>query len=63
MEVIDIIKRCSADGNVLRLPKTELSREDYLAVNKAIEKNGGKWKGGKTFGFVFTDRDAADVIR
>ena len=39
-----------------------MSREDYLAVKKAIEKNGGKWKGGKTFGFVFADRDAADVI-
>ena len=62
MEVIDIIKQCSADGNILRLPKIELSREDYLAVKKAIEKNGGKWKGGKTFGFVFTDRDVTDVI-
>ena len=62
MEVIDIIKQCSADGNILRLPQIELNREDYLAVKKAIEKYGGKWKGGKTFGFVFTDRDAADVI-
>lgn len=62
MEVIEVIKQCSADGNILRLPKMELSREDYLAVKKAIEKNGGKWKGGKTFGFVFADRDAADVI-
>ena len=62
MEVIDIIKQCSADGNILRLPKIELSREDYLAVKKAIEKNGGKWKGGKTFGFVFADRDASDMI-
>lgn len=62
MEVIEIIKQCSADGNVLRLPQMELSRDEYLAVKKAIEKNGGKWKGGKTFGFVFTDRDAADVI-
>ena len=62
MEVIDIIKQCSADGNILRLPKMELSREDYLAVKKAIEKYGGKWKGGKTFGFVFANRDAADVI-
>lgn len=62
MEVIEVIKQCSADGNVLRLPKMELSREDYLAVKKAVEKNGGKWKGGKTFSFVFSDRDAADVI-
>ena len=62
MEVIEVIKQCSADGNILRLPQIELSREDYLAVKKAIEKNGGKWKGGKTFGFVFADRDAADVI-
>ena len=62
MEVIDIIKQCSADGNILRLPKIELSREDYLVVKKAIEKYGGKWKGGKTFGFVFADRDAGDII-
>ena len=62
MEVNEIIKECSVDGNILRLPQMELSREDYLAVKKAIEKYGGKWKGGKTFGFVFADRDAADVI-
>lgn len=62
MEVNEIIKQCSVDGNILRLPQIELSREDYIAVKKAIEKYGGKWKGGKTFGFVFTDRDAADVI-
>lgn len=62
MEVIEIIKQCSADGNILRLPQMELSRDDYLSVKKAIEKNGGKWKGGNTFGFVFTDRAAADVI-
>lgn len=62
MEIIVIIKQCIAEGNILRLPKMELSREDYLAVKKAIEKYGGKWKGRKTFGFVFADRDAADVI-
>lgn len=44
MEVIEVIKQCSADGNVLRLPKMELSREDYLAVKKAVEKNGGNGK-------------------
>ena len=42
MEVIDVIKQCSVDGNIFRLPQIELSREDYLAVKKAIEKNGGK---------------------
>ena len=26
MEVIDIIKQCSADGNILRLPKMEWNR-------------------------------------
>lgn len=62
MEIIEIAKNCTVDGNTLHLPKIELSREDYLAVKKVFESYGGKWKGGKICGFVFADNNASDVV-
>lgn len=61
MDIIDIVKNCIAEGDVIRLPKIELSREEYLAVKKAFENYGGKWKGGKIYGFVFSSNNAAEV--
>lgn len=60
MEVNDIIKDCTiADGNVIKLPNIQLDRADYLKVKKLFESNGGKWKGGKTQGFIFeTDTES-----
>lgn len=41
------------DGHILRLTAGELSRPDYVAVNKALESLGGKWN-RKERGHVFT---------
>ena len=62
MEINEIIKDCTiADGNVIRLPNIQLERADYMKVKKLFESNGGKWKGGKTQGFVF-DSDAKSIL-
>ena len=62
MEIKDIIKDCTiADGNVIRLPNIQLERADYMKVKKLFESNGGKWKGGKTQGFIF-DADVESIL-
>lgn len=62
MEINEIIKDCTiADGNVIRLPNIQLERADYMKVKKLFESNGGKWKGGKTQGFMF-DSDAKSIL-
>lgn len=62
MEINEIIKDCTiADGNVIRLPNIQLERADYMKVKKLFESNGGKWKGGKTQGFMF-DSDAVSIL-
>ncbi len=48
-----IISRATIEGNILRLNEGQLDRKVYQDVAKAIELIGGKWKGGKTMGFVF----------
>jgi predicted RNA methylase len=51
----DVVSSCTIDGNIVRLPDAKLDRKLYLEVAKAFELIGGKWKGGKTFGFVFSE--------
>lgn len=47
------ISQAKIEGNILRLPPIQLDRAEYVKVAKALELIGGKWKGGKTMGFVF----------
>ena len=54
---VHFTEQCTVSGNVIKLGQTQLSREDYLQIKKLLESRGGKWKGGKTSGFVF-DSDA-----
>lgn len=49
----DVLQKCTVEGNVVKLPSEQLDRKLYLEVAKALELIGGKWKGGKIFGFVF----------
>lgn len=51
----DILKQCYIEGNIIKLPNIQLDRELYLEVKTALELIGGKWKGGKTQGFVFNE--------
>lgn len=49
----DVLKGCTVEGFVVKLPYGQLERKLYQEVAKALELIGGKWKGGKVFGFVF----------
>lgn len=50
----EIIAKSVISGNVLTLPEGQLDRKVYQDVAKALDLIGGKWKGGKVMGFVFT---------
>lgn len=49
----DVLKKCTVSGNVVKLPDTQLERKLYQDVAKSLQLIGGKWTGGKVFGFVF----------
>lgn len=49
----EVLQQCTVDGNVVKLPNIQLDRKLYQDVAKALELIGGKWKGGKVFGFIF----------
>lgn len=51
--VIEFLNQSIIDGNIIKLPSEQLERKQYLEVKKKLELIGGKWKGGKTQGFVF----------
>ena len=58
---IDVLKNCTIEGNVVKLPNVQLDRKLYQEVAKSLELIGGKWKGGKIFGFVFNS-DPTDLL-
>jgi hypothetical protein len=49
-----VLQNCTVEGTTIKLPNEQLERKLYQEVAKSLELIGGKWKGGKTFGFVFT---------
>lgn len=53
MTTTDVLQQCEVSGSIVKLPGTQLDRKIYLEVKKQLELIGGKWKGGKTQGFVF----------
>lgn len=57
-----VLKQCTVDGNVVKLPDTQLDRKVYLEVNKALNLIGGKWKGRPVFGFVFSE-DPTELLK
>lgn len=61
MEAVEVLKKCRVEGNVIKLPEGQLERNLYQEVAKALELIGGKWKGGKIFGFVFVT-DPTDLL-
>lgn len=52
---INVLKNCTVDGLIVRLPEGQLERDIYLEVKKRLELIGGKWKGGKIGGFIFQE--------
>lgn len=55
----EVLEQCTIEGNVVKLPDTQLERKLYMEVKKSLEGIGGKWKGGKVAGFVFPSDPAA----
>ncbi len=55
METKEVLKQCTVDGMIVRLPAIKLERKEYQDVAKQLELIGGKWKGGKIAGFVFNE--------
>lgn len=51
----EILKNCTVEGNVVKLPNIKLDRKLYLEVAKSLELIGGKWIRGKVSGFVFAE--------
>lgn len=59
--VQDVLKQCKVEGTTVKLPAKQLDRKLYMEVAKSLELIGGKWKGGKVFGFVFQS-DPTDLL-
>lgn len=58
--VEDVLRHCTFENNILRLPDVQLNPKSYVDVKKWIMEAGGKWTGGKICGFTF-DFDAERV--
>lgn len=51
--VEDILKHCTLENRVLKLPNVQFNKKSYSEAKKWIEEAGGKWEGGKIQGFTF----------
>ena len=58
--VEEVLRHCTFEDNIFRLPDVQLNPKSYAEVKKWVMEAGGKWTGGKTQGFTF-DFDAARV--
>lgn len=61
MEAKEVLNQCIVEGTVIKLPNIQLERKLYQEVAKSLELIGGKWKGGKIYGFVFPS-DPTDLL-
>lgn len=51
--VEEILKHCTLENNILKLPQVQFNKKSYAEAKKWIEEAGGSWQGGKTQGFTF----------
>ena len=51
--VEEILKHCTLENNVLKLPRVQFNKKSYAEAKKWIEEAGGSWQGGKVQGFIF----------
>lgn len=54
-----VLKNCTVEGHLVKLPAGKIDRALYLEVKNSLELIGGAWKGGKTQGFVFNEDPTA----
>lgn len=50
----DVLRLAWCEGNIIKLPPDQLERDIYEEVNEVLVRLGGKWKGGRTKGHVFS---------
>lgn len=55
MTTQEVLQDCTIKENIVKLPDVQLDRKLYQDVAKSLQLIGGKWKGGKTMGFVFEE--------
>jgi phospholipid N-methyltransferase len=58
--IIEILKNCTLESNLVYLPNTQLDRKTYVKVNEILESIGGKWN-KKQKAHVF-DSDVSDLM-
>lgn len=51
--VEEILRHCTLENNVLKLPNVHFNKKSYAEAKKWIEEAGGSWVGGKIQGFTF----------
>lgn len=51
--VEEILKNCTLNDNVMKLPNVQFNKKSFLEAKKWIEEAGGSWQGGKVQGFTF----------
>jgi predicted RNA methylase len=61
-EVMDVLRGCTVDGNVLKLPDVQLDRKLYQRVDKALGAIGAKWN-RKAGGHVLGDEESTERLR
>ena len=49
----EILKHCTLEDGVLKLPQVQFNKKSYAEAKKWIEEAGGSWQGGKVQGFTF----------
>lgn len=62
MTTEEVLSQSTVEGLTVKLPSIQLDRNEYLEVKKKLELIGGKWKGGKVQGFVFT-HDPSELLK
>jgi len=60
MEKLNVLKQCTINGNIVKLPAEQLDRKLYQDVAKSLEGIGGKWN-KKQGGFLF-DNDPTELL-
>lgn len=48
-----ILKHCTLENNILKLPQVQFNKKSYAEAKKWVEEAGGSWQGGKVQGFTF----------
>lgn len=51
--VEEILKHCTLEDNIMKLPQVQFNKKSYAEAKKWIEEAGGSWRGGKIQGFTF----------